>query len=47
VTFEATRCSYLDRLCRDSGLRHLEFEEVQTDFEFLINSNYYLRVLRR
>src|SRR5262245_58914162 len=47
VTFEATRCSYLDGLCRDRDLRHLGFEEVQTDFEFLVNSNYYLRVFRR
>jgi len=27
-------------------LLHLGFEEVQTDFELLINSNYYLRVSR-
>ena len=46
VTFEAQRCSYLDRLKEDPDLGHLEFEEVQTDFEFLINSNYYLRVSR-
>ena len=25
-------------------MRHLGFQEVQTDFEFLLNSNYYLRV---
>jgi ubiquinone/menaquinone biosynthesis C-methylase UbiE len=47
VTFEATRCSYLDRFKRDPALRHLSFEEVETDFEFLVNSNYYLRVLHR
>lgn len=47
VTFEAVRCRHIDRLKADPALRHLEFEEVQTDFEFLVNSNYYLRVFRR
>jgi len=47
VSFEARRCRHLDRLKQDPELRHLGFEEVQTDFEFLINSNYYLRVFRR
>jgi len=44
VTFEARRSHYLDRLKADQDMRHLGFEEVQTDFEFLLNSNYYLRV---
>lgn len=47
VSFEATRCGYLDRLKDDAELSHLAFEEVTTDFEFLLNSNYYLRVFRR
>ena len=47
VTFEARRSSYLDRLKRDPDLRHVGFEEVQTDFEFLINSNCYVRVFRK
>lgn len=47
VTFEAKRSSYLDRLRADRELNHLELEEVQTDFEFLLNSNWYLRVFRR
>jgi SAM-dependent methyltransferase len=47
VTFEAKRCCYLDRLKEDPGLRHFEFEEVRTDFEFLLNSNCYLRVFRK
>jgi hypothetical protein len=46
VTFEAARSSYLERLQNDPALHHLGFEEVQTDFEFLINSNCYLRVFR-
>ena len=44
VTFEAKRYSQLDRLKADPDLRHLRFEEVRTDFEFLANSNWYLRV---
>ena len=47
VSFEAVRCGYLDRLKQDGALQHLGFEEVQTDFEFLLNSNYYLRVFHR
>jgi hypothetical protein len=47
VTFEARRSSYLDRLRADDELNHLGFEEVRTDFEFLLNSNSYLRVFRR
>ena len=47
VTFEARRCTYLDRLKEDHDLRHVRLEEVQTDFEFLVNSNYYLRVVPR
>lgn len=45
MTFEAKRSSHLDRLRADRDLNHLGFEEVRTDFEFLVNSNYYLRVL--
>ena len=47
VTFEAVRSSYIDRLRNDPDLRHLGFEEVKTDFEFLVNSNFYLRVFHR
>ena len=47
VTFEGHRSAYLDRLRADRELNHLGFEEVRTDFEFLVNSNYYLRVFRR
>lgn len=47
VTFEAKRSGYLERLRADPELAHLGFEEVKTDFEFLLNSNYYLRVFRR
>jgi hypothetical protein len=44
VTFEAKRCIYIDRLRADVALGHLTFEEVRTDFEFLVGSNWYLRV---
>ena len=47
VSFEAVRCSYIDRLKNDPALKQFGFEEVRTDFEFLINSNFYLRVVRR
>ena len=47
VTFETTRSSYLDSLLNDAELRHLKFEEVPTDFEFLVGSNSYLRISHR
>lgn len=47
VSFEARRCSYLDPLKNDPDLRHLAFEEVETDFEFLVGSNWFLRVRHR
>jgi len=47
VSFEAKRCSYLDPLKSDPDLKHLQFEEVTTDFEFLATSNSFLRVRHR
>jgi hypothetical protein len=47
VSFEAKRCSHLDPLKNDPDLRHLTFEEVQTNFEFLVGSNWFLRVRPR
>ena len=47
VSFEATRCRYLERLRSDAELGDFEFEEVATDFEFLANSNAYLRIRHR
>jgi hypothetical protein len=46
VTFEGRRSSYIDRLRADPRLHHLTFAEVPTDFEFLIDSNSFLRVTR-
>jgi hypothetical protein len=44
VTFEAERSEYLARLEIDPALSGFAFEEVKTDFEFLLNSNSFLRV---
>lgn len=44
VTFEAQRSSYLELLSSDPAFRDYQFDLVQTDFEFLKNSNYFLRV---
>jgi ubiquinone/menaquinone biosynthesis C-methylase UbiE len=47
VTFEAVRSSYIERLKSDPDLRSFKFEIVPTDFEFLLNSNFYLSVTHR
>lgn len=47
VTFEGVKSHYLPRLTADPALRHLEFTEISTDFEFLVNSNSYLRIRHR
>lgn len=47
VSFEAKRCAYLDPLRNDPDLRHLRFEEITTDFEFLVNSNSFLKIQHR
>ncbi len=44
VTFEAEPSSYLEKLRNDAALAHFTFEEVKTDFEFLLNSNSFLRI---
>lgn len=44
VTFEARRSTYIDRFKADPALDRFHFEEVQTDFEFLVGSNWFLRV---
>jgi hypothetical protein len=47
VTFEGVKSQYLPRLARDPALQHLDFTEISTDFEFLVNSNSYLRIRHR
>lgn len=44
VNFAAGRCAYVDQIKSDASLSALHFEEVKTDFEFLLNSNYFLKV---
>jgi hypothetical protein len=47
VSFEATRSRHLEPLRNDPDLAHFDFEEIPTDFEFLTNSNSYLRIRRK
>jgi hypothetical protein len=46
VTFEAQPSEYIPMLQSDPALRHFAFTEVETDFEFLVNSNSFLKVTR-
>jgi SAM-dependent methyltransferase len=47
VTFEAQRSEYIPMLQSDPALRQFAFTEIKTDFEFLVNSNSFLCVMRR
>jgi hypothetical protein len=47
VTFEAHESAYVRQLMNDSSLARFQFEIVKTDFEFLLNSNCFLRVTHR
>lgn len=47
VSFEARRSPYIAQFATDASLAHLCFEVVETHFEFLCNSNYFLHVTRR
>jgi hypothetical protein len=46
VTFEAQPSEHIRMLRSDPALRHFAFTEVETHFEFLVNSNSFLRVTR-
>jgi hypothetical protein len=46
VTFEAQRSEYIPMLQSDPALQVFEFAEIETDFEFLVNSNSYLKFSR-
>ena len=46
VTFEAQPSEYVPTLRSDPALKRFEFTEIKTDFEFLVNSNSFLRVTR-
>ena len=47
VTFEAQASDYVPMLQSDPALQQFDFTEIQTDFEFLANSNSFLRVTRK
>jgi len=47
VTFEAQPSEYIPMLRSDPGFQRFAFEEIETDFEFLVNSNSFLRITRR
>jgi len=47
VTFGPQPSKYIPRLQSDPALQVFELVEVKTDFEFLLNSNSFLRVRRR
>ena len=46
VTFEAQPSEYIPMLRADPALRRFTFTEIKTDFEFLVNSNSFLKVTR-
>jgi hypothetical protein len=46
VMFEAQPSQYIPMLRSDPALRCFAFTEIKTDFEFLVNSNSFLRVTR-
>ena len=46
VTFEAQPSEYIPRLESDPALQAFEFREIETGFESLVNSNFYLSVMR-
>jgi hypothetical protein len=46
VTFEAQPSEYVPMLRADPALEPFAFTEIKTDFEFLVNSNSFLRVTR-
>ena len=47
VTFEAEASAYLPRLRAEEEFAAWTFDVVETDFEFLRNSNYFLRITRK
>ena len=46
VTFEAQPSEYIPMLRSDPALQRFAFTEIKTNFEFLVNSNSYLKVNR-
>ena len=46
VNFRAERSKFVEQVKKDPAFHSFSFEEIATDFEFLANSNSYLRVTR-
>ncbi len=46
VTFEAQPSEYIPMLRSDPMLQYFEFTKIKTNFEFLVNSNFCLRIRR-
>ncbi|HEX4696299.1 MAG TPA: hypothetical protein VH254_01370 [Candidatus Udaeobacter sp.] len=44
VTFEAERSEHLPMLPLDPALERFQFTQIETDFEFLVNSNSFLKI---
>jgi len=44
VTFEAQPSEYIPLLRSDPALQRFTFTEMKTDCEFLVNSNWFLKV---
>ncbi len=47
VNFKAERSQFIDRIKKEAAFTDWIFEEVPTDFEFLRNSNSFLRIKRK
>lgn len=47
VNFKAERSHFIERIKKEAAFAGWEFEEVATDFEFLRNSNSFLRISKR
>jgi ubiquinone/menaquinone biosynthesis C-methylase UbiE len=47
VTFEAQPSEHIPALRSDPALEQFQFTEIKIDFEFLVNSNSFLRVTRK
>jgi hypothetical protein len=46
VSFEDQPSEYIPMLESDPTLQAFQFREIETGFEFLVKSNFYLRVMR-
>lgn len=46
VNFKAERSQFIERIKSEPAFSNWQFEEVKTDFEFLRNSNWYLRIAK-